>query len=88
VLESDIKLANFVQDIPYIKTKGVADNRYKWLFEMPVMMSYLVGEKGSPDVTETSTRKVIINAQVGRYENAGSNGLLIESFQVRPQPSR
>jgi hypothetical protein len=80
---SDLRMLNFVQNTPYLLTKGSADGRYKWLFEVPVMISFVKRSMRSYRGTVPQSREVVINVQVGRYDEADGEGLLIENFSIR-----
>lgn len=71
----------FVEEQPLLLNKGALGGSYKWLYEVPIMVTYL--KKGQSDYKtqagESATQKIILNIQVGRTEKEDAdNGLLIE----------
>jgi len=77
---------SFVDGAPLFLSEGVVDGRYRWLYEVPVMVSYL--EKGqdsySNKVKNPVTQNIAVTVQVGRVKDAeNAEGLLIESWSAR-----
>lgn len=84
---NNLKVSVIVEQPPLLLNEGVVGQSYRWLFQMPVTISYL-----SRNATEyrpgdrTSARQLTIRAQIGRYGAAADeNGLKIESFKVLPR---
>ncbi len=83
VASSNLRLVNFIEDTPYMLTKGEVENRYKWLFDVPMVLSYIrEGARGYSDF-EPVSQNVQVTVQIGRYRGAGEEGLLIERFTVK-----
>ncbi len=81
--KNDLRLHSFVQDAPFLLNKGSLEGRYRWLFEVPVMLSYLERRAKGYAGKEPSNRQIVITVQIGRYSDAGKDGILVESFAAR-----
>jgi hypothetical protein len=73
---------SFVMDVPLLLNAGPVDGRYRWLFEVPVMVSYM--EKGDADYRDggkSTNQKIVIRLQVGRHLDAqNQTGILVEKW--------
>ncbi len=85
--KNDLKVSVIVEQPPLLLNEGVVGQSYRWLFQMPVTISYLPrraieyrpGDK-------TSSRQLTIRAQIGRHsQGVDENGMKIESFAVLPR---
>lgn len=85
--QGNLRMVNVVREAPFLLTKGSVDGRYKWLYEIPVLMSYMRQGSSGYGGNAPVSREVVVNVQIGRYDNVGPQGLLIESFEVRPRPN-
>ena len=85
--KNDLKVTVIVEQPPLLLNEGVVGKSYRWLFQMPVTISYLprrAVEYRPGD--KVSSRKLTIRTQIGRYmQAADENGLKIESFAVLPR---
>jgi hypothetical protein len=68
VLETgNFNMHPFVQQTPLLLNQGVVDGRYRWLFEVPVMVSYLDrAAKGYTKDTKPVNQEIVLTLQVGR----------------------
>jgi Type-IV b secretion system, inner-membrane complex component len=68
VLETgNFNMHPFVQQTPLVLNQGVVDGRYRWLFEVPVMVSYLErGTKGYTKNTKPVNQEIVLTLQIGR----------------------
>ena len=75
-------MRGFVQTTPRFLNEGVIDGRYRWLYEVPVMVSSLERSQGDyKNGGEAVNRKMIIRLQVGRSDSAENDaGILIEHW--------
>jgi hypothetical protein len=85
VLESKkYYIRSFVQETPLLLNEGTVEGRYRWLYEVPVMISYMDrnmhGYKDVQPVSQTITLKI----QVGRAADQ-SKDILIESWTGKVQ---
>lgn len=81
----DLELKTFTTDVPRLATTGVVQGRYRWVYDIPVNMTFLpVGatsyETLSPDqfLSETLT----IRIQIGRVAEGGDDGIEIETWEA------
>lgn len=78
----DIK--SFVLDVPILVNEGAINGRYRWLYQVKVMVTFAA--KGLRDYKlakddDTITQEMLINIQVGRANGApNEHGLLVESW--------
>ncbi len=68
VLESGkFNIRSFVQEIPLLLNEGNVDGSYRWLFQVPVMVSYMDRNmKGYEGKTEPVNQLIVLTVQVGR----------------------
>ncbi len=83
VLQSErYHMRSFVIDTPLMLNSGPVDGRYRWLFEVPVMISYM--ERSATDYSNgeaPTNQKVILRLQVGRHpEVDNKTGILVETW--------
>ncbi len=82
------QIRNFVQDDPLMLNKGAVSGRYRWLFEVPVMLSYIDSSATTYEKVEPVNQILDIKIQVGRVpEKRGENNILIERWSGTVQPS-
>lgn len=89
ILESltnnSMQLNGFVTDTPFLLNEGVVAGRYRWLFEIPVMVSFVPRDtrdyRGKNNV---DTRRLIITLQLGRVVMSSlPDNVMIETWSVR-----
>lgn len=83
------ELKSFVTDIPKLATSGVAQNRYRWLYDVPVNMTFLpVGTSNYEDLTADQyvSERLNLRIQIGRVAEGGLEGMEIETWEIlRPR---
>jgi len=82
-LESgEYNIRGFTQDMPVVLNSGAVHKRFRWLFEVPVMISYMKSKDASYEKGgEPINQRMSIRVQVGRYNEAvDTEGILIESW--------
>lgn len=82
----NMNLHSMVENPPILLNKGVVGDRYRWLFEMPVTITFLPAGSTSydPKKGEFTSQRIIVTAQVGRVPvGQGVDELMLESFSVR-----
>ena len=68
--------------------KGAVDGRYRWLFEVPVLITFLPADAKSYKDTEHLSQHLLVTAQAGRIAyGVNDDELLVESFAVRKDPA-
>lgn len=77
----------FVVNIPELKGAGEAGGRYRWVYDVPVNLTFLpVGTTNYRSVQETGyrTESLIFRIQLGRVkEGLGRDGIAIETWAAR-----
>lgn len=83
LVSNNLRLYSFVESTPVLVTKESLEGRYRWLFKVPIMLSFL--DKSARDYKgkQATNNEIIITLQVGRYDEADTSGILIESYKVR-----
>jgi hypothetical protein len=80
-----LQLNGFVEEKPFLLNEGAIAGRYRWLFEIPVQVSFV--PRGTTDLNKSqgvSTKKLIITLQVGRVaESELINHVIIETWSVQ-----
>ncbi len=77
---------SFVQDIPLLLNEGAVNGVYRWLYEVPMMVSYM--ERGVTDYKklEPVNQQIVLTVQVGRVPSSGTDmAVLIERWDGRVQ---
>ncbi len=75
------QVRSFVQEAPLLLNEGAVDKRYRWLYRVRVMTSYL--PRGASDYKEMKpiNRTMVVTLQVGRTDKADNeHDILIESW--------
>ena len=66
---------------------GLLEGRYRWLFEIPVLMTFLPVDAKSYSDTQHLSQHIIVTAQVGRISHeTNADEMQIESFSARKNP--
>lgn len=72
-------LRSFVRNTPLILNEGAASGHYRWLFEVPLMVSYISPGDFKYKNNEAVNQAITLTLQVTRVrEGAGPEGVLIE----------
>lgn len=75
-----VSLHNFVREEPFLLNNGVVDGSYRWLMEVPVMLSYLpAGAVGYKDQDPTN-EELVFRIEVMRSPGAGLDEILISNW--------
>lgn len=96
------ELKTFVMDIPQMRTSGVVDGRYRWVYDVPVNMTFLpVGSKSYEGLAEDQYQfeTLTFRVQIGRVETPAEckklelqklrgvcHGMIIETWEVLKKP--
>lgn len=84
---NDLQLRSHVEERPLLLNKGSVDGRYRWLFEMPVMLTFLPRATNTYKGSSPASQSVIVSVQVGRVgTDVNDEELVIETFSVRQKP--
>lgn len=72
-------LRSFVRQSPLLLNEGSAQGHYRWLFEVPVMVSYIETGNFKYAEKEAINQALMLTIQVSRVKNGGGKeGVLIE----------
>ena len=72
---------SFVEDIPVLLNEGVVDSRYRWLFQVPVTLTYMERSMENYEEYNPVSQQMSITIQVGRSgDAAGEDGIVIETW--------
>lgn len=86
--ENNYRLAASMEGAPLLLNKGAVDGRYRWLFEVPMLLTFLPADAKSYTDTQHLNQHVLVTAQVGRVSyNVNADELMIESFAVKKNPA-
>lgn len=76
---------NYVDGMPLLINEGAIDGRYRWLFEVPVTLTFLPRGTTNYANAEPENKNVTFIMQVGRIEKADflDIGIKIESWALK-----
>lgn len=82
---NNMRLTAFAESKPVLVQEGVLEGSYRWLFRVPVMLTYYdrvtTSLKGKKPMSQT--QRVIVNIQVGRVPNTQlAEGMAVERWNV------
>jgi hypothetical protein len=80
-----MQLNGSVEEKPFLVNEGAVAGRYRWLFEVPVLISFIPrGSTGLDKQPSASDRKLLLTIQVGRVaESQLPDHVMIESWTVQ-----
>lgn len=88
VLESGrFNIRSFVQEVPLLLNEGAVDGSYRWLFQVPVMVSYMDRNmKGYKGAAEPVNQLIVLTVQVGRTADlTPGHDVIIERWSGKAQ---
>ncbi len=88
VLETNkFYLNSFVQEIPLLLNEGAVEGRYRWLYQVPVMISYMDrNTKGYKGKAEPVNQLITLTVQIGRTNDlTPGKDILIERWSGKVQ---
>lgn len=88
--QNQLQLNGFVSDLPFLLNEGVVSDRYRWLYEIPVMVSFVpLGTTGYRAEQGTDSRRLLVTLQIGRSaQSTLPDQVLIESWSVKDNTRR
>jgi len=88
--KNGLQLNGFVADPPFLLNEGVIDGRYRWLYEVPVMVSFVPrGTTTYQGKEGIDTRRLIVTLQVGRVAVSQlPDHVMIETWSVQENTRR
>lgn len=88
--KNGLQLNGFVADPPFLLNEGVIDGRYRWLYEVPVMVSFVPrGTTTYQGKEGIDTRRLIVTLQLGRVAVSQlPDHVMIETWSVQENTRR
>ncbi len=83
VIAAKSQVSGFVADQPLLINEGVVDGRYRWLFDIPMSVSFISGNATSFKDSDADTYYIKMRLQVGRVgADIQPDGLIIETWKA------
>jgi hypothetical protein len=82
----DLLLKTYVEEEPTLLNEGAVAGRYRWLFEMPVTITFVPRNASGYAGTdpEKNSLRLIVQTQLGRVEKGPSEeNVMIETWRIR-----
>lgn len=84
--DGTFQVRSFVEEPPLLLNEGVVDGRYRWLYEVPVMVSYMNKNMKTYKKADAVNQRIILKIQIGRSaDGSGVDGLKVEHFSGRAE---
>lgn len=82
----DLQSGAYAEQNPLELSSGVYDGVYKWLFEVPVTISFIPknAETYRDNSTQPINRRILLHVQFSRVVDVDPNAIKIEIWQVLP----
>tara|TARA_B100001179_G_C18599606_1_gene409345 strand:- start:104 stop:790 length:687 start_codon:yes stop_codon:yes gene_type:complete len=79
------ELTSYIESLPAITKKGVSDGKYKWIVEIPVMISYTDPEEKMNKAARNQSQKLLVTTQLSRTSNLKRHpeGIMIERWVAK-----
>lgn len=75
------RVRSYNENTPLLLNEGVVDGRFRWLYRVPIMITYLDAGANSYENVKPINYRATIDIQIGRNENTqDSEGVLIERW--------
>ena len=77
----DTTMRSVVREEPFLLNEGAVNGHYRWLYEVPLMVTYLPLAADGYLKTQAINKAVVVQVQVGRsLATEDTEGLMIESW--------
>lgn len=79
------EMKGFLTDVPTFRTSGALSGRYRWVYDIPVNLTFLpIGTKTYKDLdpSQYMAEEVSFRLQLGRVAQGGKDGIEIETWEV------
>lgn len=78
------KLSTYISQSPIIKQNGTSENIYKWVVDVPVLLSYVDIQQKENNNVQARTQEATIRIQVARVRNTKRHpeGMAIENWKI------
>ena len=82
-------IRSFVKETPLLLNSGSANDRFRWLYEIPVMVSYMDAQTFDYKSSDPVNQHIVLTVQVGRFAETGDEQnnfeVLIETWNGKSQ---
>jgi hypothetical protein len=78
-------MRSYSKDSPLLLNEGVSEGRYHWLFEVPVMVTYMDRAMKDYKTAKPTSQMLVIKIQVGRSAQLPEAGMVIEHWTARTE---
>jgi len=79
-----LSLHSYTEGAPIMLNKGTLGGRFRWVFDVPVVMSFLSAESSGYETSGPAiNERIWVKVQVGRIAGDEEHNLIIESWDVR-----
>lgn len=79
-------IRGFMLDAPLLLNSGPVGGRYRWLYEVPVMVSYMDRSAKDYKEADVTNQKIVVTLQVGRRTDIENlTGIVIETWSGKVQ---
>ncbi len=82
LLYYNLEMHVFVEENPKLLNEGVIQDRYRWLYEIPVTMTFLPVGVSYEEAKNPPNRRIVIRTQLTRSPNS-PNGMAMETWDVK-----
>ncbi len=88
ITDAGESLGNFIQENPFLLNKGAVDGAYHWLFEVPVMISFLPSGQRDARTQTTRNEEILVNVDVVRVQETSGEAIRIYNWSVKLKSSQ
>ncbi|MGH1397595.1 MAG: DotI/IcmL/TraM family protein [Alphaproteobacteria bacterium] len=75
------KIRTYNENVPLLMNEGEVDGRYRWLYRVPVIISYLDAKANGYENAKATNHRATIDIQIGRSKDASNEeGVLMERW--------
>jgi hypothetical protein len=70
VIDSNrFNINSFVRERPLLLNSGTANDRFRWVFEVPILVSYMNAETFNYKTDEPVNQNILLTIQIGRFHD-------------------
>ena len=82
---NDKELTSYIESLPAITQKGVSGGKYKWIVEIPVMISYTDPVKKANKAARNQSQRLLVTTQLSRTSDLERHpeGIMIERWVAK-----
>ncbi len=76
------RISSYVTESPSLINEGAVEGRYRWLFDVPLFVSFMEADARSAATANTETYSIKLRIQIGRVNpDVQPEGLIIENWK-------